>query len=61
MGMKVWLVILASWGGHPAAIKQMPGMASCRAVASTVVEMSAPPPTTDEVDGSRSRHLGVKV
>ena len=40
MGMKVWLVILASWGGHPAAIKQMPGMASCRAVASTVVEMS---------------------
>ena len=28
--MKVWLVILASWGGHPAAIKQMPGEANLR-------------------------------
>jgi len=38
--MKIWLVILAVWGGHPVAIQQMPGMASCRAVAATVIEMS---------------------
>ena len=39
MGIKIWLVVMAAWG-TPATIKQMPGMASCKAVARAIVEMS---------------------
>ena len=39
MGIKIWLVVMASWG-TPATIKQMPGMSSCKAVAKVIVEMS---------------------
>ena len=39
MGIKIWMVVMASWG-TPLTIKQMPGMSSCKAVARAVVEMS---------------------
>ena len=38
MGIKIWLVVMASWA--PLTIKQMPGMSSCKAVARATVEMS---------------------